>query len=237
MTFSFSKRLFFLNFLFFSIAIVFSVFIYFDNYVEKDFSNLELDNVNKLMIVAHPDDEVLWGGAHLIEDDYLVVCITCGRNKRRAKEFIDVMNLTNDKYVMLGYPDKVLGIRSDWKEEYNSIYFDLQEIILMKDWDLIVTHNASGEYGHIHHILSNKIVLQIFSDKDLKNSLYTFGKYYKKSKLKKLTEEPNRISEELLDKKKNLINIYKSQEFIKKMFGHMNPYENWEKVDFMISRS
>lgn len=33
---------------------------------------------DKLMIVAHPDDEVLWGGGHLYDKGYLVVC-----NKRK----------------------------------------------------------------------------------------------------------------------------------------------------------
>ena len=52
-------------------------------FVEKS-----LSGVNKLMVVAHPDDELLWGGLHLIDDDYLVVCITCGPNKVRVNEFI-----------------------------------------------------------------------------------------------------------------------------------------------------
>ena len=30
----------------------------------------------KLMIVAHPDDETLWGGANLFKDRYFVVCLT-----------------------------------------------------------------------------------------------------------------------------------------------------------------
>ena len=56
--------------------------------ISKDFDKIELDNYDKLMIVAHPDDETLWGGAHLLEDNYLVVCITCGPIKDRVNEFI-----------------------------------------------------------------------------------------------------------------------------------------------------
>ena len=29
-----------------------------------------------LMIVAHPDDETIWGGSHLLKGHYLVVCLT-----------------------------------------------------------------------------------------------------------------------------------------------------------------
>ena len=40
-----------------------------------------IDNskADKLMIVAHPDDDVIWGGAHLMDGDYYVVCITNGK--------------------------------------------------------------------------------------------------------------------------------------------------------------
>ena len=43
----------------------------------------------KLMIVAHPDDELIFGGAELIKHgpDYKVVCITNKNNKIRSSEF------------------------------------------------------------------------------------------------------------------------------------------------------
>ena len=53
--------------------------------LDEDIEKLDLDKVNNLMIVAHPDDELLWGGAHLIRDNYLVVCITCGTSFTRFK--------------------------------------------------------------------------------------------------------------------------------------------------------
>ena len=36
-----------------------------------------------LMIVAHPDDETIWGGSHLLKGHYLVVCLTNGNNEKR----------------------------------------------------------------------------------------------------------------------------------------------------------
>lgn len=44
-----------------------------------------------LMIVAHPDDETIWGGSHLINGNYTVLCITNGNNKKRKKEFMNVI--------------------------------------------------------------------------------------------------------------------------------------------------
>ena len=81
--------------------------------IDKDFNKLDLKNYDNLMIVAHPKDELLWGGAHLIEDNYLVVCITCGTDKNRVNEFIKVMKKTNDKYIILGYPDEQKGRRDN----------------------------------------------------------------------------------------------------------------------------
>ena len=41
-----------------------------------------------LMIVAHPDDETIWGGSHLINGNYTVLCITNGNNKKTKKQLI-----------------------------------------------------------------------------------------------------------------------------------------------------
>ena len=89
--------------------------------------------INKLMIVAHPDDETFWGGAHLIEDNYLVVCITCGTVKRRVEEFKKAMSITNDKYIMLGYPDLTKGKKDDWSKVHVNIKSDLEKIINYKN--------------------------------------------------------------------------------------------------------
>ena len=88
--------------------------------------------IDKLMIVAHPDDESFWGGAHLLEDDYLVVCITCGPVKRRVEEFKKAMAITKDEYIMLGYPDVTKGKRDDWSKVHEKIKADLDKIINYK---------------------------------------------------------------------------------------------------------
>lgn len=192
--------------------------------VMKDFSKINLDHVNKLMIVAHPDDEILWGGAHLIEDDYLVVCITCGTKQVRVNEFVRVMNRTHDKYIMLGYPDKTNGERDNWDNDREAIIKDLTEIIGLKDWEIIVTHNPDGEYGHIHHKMSSAIVTEIT---DTSDNLYYFGRYYSKKNITNHYEEMVPINDKYLSQKKNIIGLYKSQSFIQTMFDHMYPYEEW----------
>ncbi len=101
--------------------------------INKDIKTLNLGGINKLMIVAHPDDEMLWGGLALLENDYLVVCITCGSNKYRVKEFKKAMEKTNDSYLMLGYPDKKWNHISDWKTKKKDLKKDLKKIIDYKE--------------------------------------------------------------------------------------------------------
>lgn len=224
-----NNKNFFVAFLLIVFSIFFSIYIYEDNHFEIiDFNTIDLEKAKNLMIVAHPDDETLWGGAHLLTDDYLVVCITCGPDKTRVKEFEEVMKLTNDQYIMLGFPDKVFGIRSNWQEEEARIYKYIRQIINLKDWNIIVTHNPNGEYGHIHHKKTNKIVTKAYDDSKNSSHLYYFGKYYSKKSYEKLDEKPEFIQTDLYDVKVNkLIEVYKSQSFIKDMFSQMFAHEEW----------
>lgn len=190
--------------------------------IDKDFSKINLKNYNNLMIVAHPKDELLWGGAHLIEDNYLIVCITCGTDKTRDNEFIKVMKKTNDKYIILGYPDEDNGRRDNWEDSYDNIKKDLTKIIKLKKWNTIVTHNPEGEYGHFHHKTTSNIVTEITKD-----NLYYFGKYYNKKTIYKNINKMTPIKEELIIPKKSLIGIYKSQDYIQTSFDHVFNYEDW----------
>lgn len=200
--------------------------------VDKDFSKLDLSKINKIMIVAHPDDELLWGGGHLIEDDYLVVCITCGPNKTRVHEFENVMKNTNDAYVMLGYPDKTNGERDNWNSVRDDINKDLQALLTLKNWDVIVTHNPDGEYGHIHHKMTSSFVTELTTDK---KKLYYFGHYYSKKKISEHESEMSSISDKTLKIKTKLIGLYKSQSFIQTAFDHMYEHEDWETYDEWMS--
>jgi len=189
-----------------------------------DINELDLSNVNKLMIVAHPDDETLWGGGELINDNYLVICLTCGTNEIREKEFKEVMKKTGDDYIMLGYPDKTHGKRNDWHKHEKNIIVDLKEIIECKIWNNITTHNPDGEYGHNQHKLINQYVTNLVEDK---NKLIYFGHYYSKDKIVQVKDELIKLDDSVMDYKRELISVYKSQGFLDDKFSQMYPYENY----------
>ena len=193
-------------------------------YVDKKIESIDLTGFNKLMIVAHPDDELLWGGSALIDDNYLVVCITCGVKRNRVIEFKRVMHETKDSYIMLGYPDKTDGKRDNWEKITKDLTSDLKHIIEYKDWDMVVTHNPLGEYGHIHHSMTSNIVTNL----TLKNKLYYFGKYYNEEDIK---DSALKIKEENLEKKKELVKLYSSQSYSVNKFYHMLGYEDLIKYE------
>ncbi len=109
----------------------------------------------KLMITAHPDDEVLFAGAKLLQNNWKVVCVTNGNNDIRRKEFEQIMKITNSEYEIWDYPDKRFQPFS------NSLLWDLKRIVQERNWDTILTHNKDGEYGHPHHIQIHNMVKQL----------------------------------------------------------------------------
>ena len=183
-----------------------------------------------LMVVAHPDDDLLFGGTELMKDDYVVVCVTCGTSKTRLKEFKRMMNYFGDEYITLGYPDLVEGKKSEWTDEYDLITRDVKNIINLKEWDKIVTHNPDGEYGHIHHKMTNRIVTGLTNDK---SKLYYFNKtystkYYKENNISKT------LDEEMCNKKRELFDkYYKSQVGLK--VRHLSDYEKVTSYDEWIN--
>ena len=114
---------------------------------DAQLTDLDLTGITHLMIVAHPDDETLWGGAHIADGGYLVVCITNGNNPTRSAEFQSVMQASGNVGLILSYPDKVAGKRDNWNHVRTQIRTDLEKVMTYQPWEDIVTHNAKGEYG------------------------------------------------------------------------------------------
>lgn len=118
---------------------------------------------NNVMIVAHPDDEILFGYSALVSGGkWTVICCTNRSNDIRSKEFYKLMNHIGVEPVMLDYKD-------EWGGEFPA---ELGEELsrLICNYDNIVTHNEMGEYGHSQHKSLNKIVSNITT-----KNLYCFG--------------------------------------------------------------
>ena len=163
------------------------------------------------------------GGDHLLKGHYLVVCLTNGKNEVRKNEFMKVMKQTHNQGIMFDYPDKTEGKRDRWIHVQQDIKKDVSYLVHKKDWQMVITHNPLGEYGHIHH----RITSQIVSLQASNENLYYFGKYYKR---KKVPAHLNEITNKDEKEKRKLTNIYASQKKVMKHLNHMMKYENWIKA-------
>lgn len=91
-----------------------------------------------VMLVAHPDDESLWGaGLLLTKPNWTVICCTVPFHDpiRERKFHAACRSLGVMSSVTWGHPERA----------------GLIPIPDLADYDLIVTHNAAGEYGHVQH--------------------------------------------------------------------------------------
>lgn len=225
-----------------SIAIITAGFLTYRAYHVTPLSDEEISSIGenkaeKLMIVAHPDDETLWGGLHLLEGGYFVVCITNGNNSTRKEEFYNVLKESGNDGIILSYPDKVCTRRDNWKNIRSYIESDIEKILKSKKWNMVVTHNPEGEYGHIHHKMTSSIVREKFIEYGMEKSLWYFGKYFRKAEVENIYEDMREYDSEKLKGKEELLSLYVSQERTVNKLSHMNPYENWISYEDWMSKN
>lgn len=189
---------------------------------------MDLSECTNLMIVAHPDDETLWGGGHLVEGGYFVVCLTNGNNATRKAEYEQIISQTGNQGIILNYPDSPGGVRSDWSNEKSKILGDLNLLITYKKWGSVVTHNPLGEYGHIHHKMTSSLVTYSYNLNCWENKLFYFGRYYKAADLKEQQNDLLKLPESNKNEKIRLLGLYKSQAGAVNDSIHMAPYEDWK---------
>ena len=122
----------------------------------------------KLVFVAHPDDESIFA-AEILDQYTHVILVTDanydGIGKKRKVLFSKVMNFTNSSYEMWDFPENYYKSTVGWsKDIQNKIIKRIEEIMkkFNKDINHIYTHNELGEYGHIDHQNLNSAVLSAY---------------------------------------------------------------------------
>lgn len=118
----------------------------------KKFAWLKKDHKHSiLMLVSHPDDDALWSGDFLHENGektHLVILNGGGdETEVRRNEFRQV--------------ERHLGIRGEFLLGYDTmsrkhpledwIKKRIETLVCGQKWDMIITHNPDGEYGHVQH--------------------------------------------------------------------------------------
>jgi LmbE family N-acetylglucosaminyl deacetylase len=115
------------------------------------------------MIVAHPDDESLFGGEALTSTrDWTVICVTNGTNEQRRREFINAMSSIGANYTILGHFDHL-----DSGNFTGPLEQQLRELLDEFPYEMVVTHNARGEYNHPQHRAVHRVVRRLVTSRPL----------------------------------------------------------------------
>ncbi len=134
-----------------------------------------------LIVVAHPDDETIWMGGHLLKNrknwDTTIISLCRRDDSDRAPKFKRVCQIYGAKSFISDLEDDELDvIRAD---EVISRIKEFSE----QEYDYVFTHGKNGEYQHLRHLDVNKAVIKMVQNRSLSTKkLFTFS-YRKKGEL------------------------------------------------------
>jgi len=131
---------------------------------------------NVAVIVAHPDDETLWAGGTMLSHpswNWFIVCLSRKSDKEHATKFFDALQVYKAEGIMGDLDDGPDQNPLDEADVENAIL----ELLPPKHFDLIITHNPSGEYTrHIRHEeVSNAVIKLWQAGKISAGELWTFA--------------------------------------------------------------
>lgn len=160
---------------------------------------------NILIVVAHPDDDILWFGnlIHQLGKIIKVLCVTCFSNSNRREEFKKIMERNKVDYEMWDHCNDCSYDESPLLKE------KLSQIV--KNHEIIFTHSLSGETGHPFHILINKYLFQV-----VPKNLFVSNPYSRKNCLTK--------------KKKSDLQLYISQGDVIRKYHHITIKEDYLQI-------
>ncbi len=138
-----------------------------------------MNNENQLsvaVIVAHPDDETLWAGGTILSHPmwkWFVVCLCRSTDQERSEKFYNALKILNAEGIM--------GNLDDEPEQQplakNEVEQTLLPLLPRQYFDLIITHNPSGEYTkHLRHEEISKAVIELWRARKIFTAeLWTFA--------------------------------------------------------------
>ena len=120
----------------------------------------ELDMKDLTLLIAHPDDEILFLWPFLPRTAHIICVVTDENNPQRLwcakrKEALQIVASIIDASV------EFMGANSEFyrlptrDETLKSLA--VQVVERLQDYPIVATHNPWGEYGHLDHILCHQI--------------------------------------------------------------------------------
>lgn len=146
----------------------------------------ELTFDNSALVVAHPDDEILWFSSIIDRVSKIIICflesefdVTHKAGRQKSLEAYPIGNIS-----CLGLKESKSFDTANWKQaeysgnglvlhadksiihRYEENYSDLVKALMheLGDVEQVFTHNPWGEYGHEEHVQVSCAVTQIQAD-------------------------------------------------------------------------
>lgn len=119
-----------------------------------------------LCLVAHPDDCVIFGLSYIHnhpEYDWTIGYLTYTVTDPRGQEMAAFWQRRSINTVFLGFEDHW---QDDEQKQFTRWPSDAAEAAcwnLAQNYDLILTHDEHGDYGHIHHELVHRAVARHYN--------------------------------------------------------------------------
>jgi hypothetical protein len=139
------------------------------------------------MVVAHPDDEILWFSSLLKRVDHIVFCFSdemadpeFGARRRKTVENYPFKNTSSLDLAAVGvqrpqsfvkprfneYGLEIVGsdrLYSAHLRKYKENYYDMRDRLagILSQYRNVFTHNPWGEYGHEEHVQVHRVVCEI----------------------------------------------------------------------------
>jgi LmbE family N-acetylglucosaminyl deacetylase len=128
------------------------------------------------VIVAHPDDETLWAGGTILSNpswEWFIISLCRKSDKERFSKFNNALKIYKSEGIMGNLDDgpKQKPLMGKVVEQ------EILDLLPKKHFDLIITHNPSGEYTrHLRHEEVSKAVINLWQNGDISaKELWTFA--------------------------------------------------------------
>ena len=172
-----------------------------------------------LVIIAHPDDELIWMGGMLLRHkdkwNITVISLTRRSDRDRNPKFKKACKMLGVKGVLFDLNDK-----SPFKPiPLDKIIKTIESAVKSKkDYDYVFTHGANGEYGHIRHKEVHKAVNRMIKQGKLKCKNLFYFSYLKRENNYQGYCIPNLKTNNFIKLKNKELNIKKN--IITKVYGY-----------------